>query len=425
LTTSASLQADRRGPKAPPSPRGPALLLTLLAAAVLPACAPEPEPPDPAELIRPVRVATVDYGSAGQAVSLTGEVEAREDVSFAFRIGGRLIERPVNVGDEIAPGQLLARLEPDTWIDALRSARADLRAAQARLTETRAQYQRFRTLIADGHVTRAMFDQAQQAFLSAEAQVDAAQARADTAETQLGFTELHADSGGKVTARGAEPGEVVAAGQLIVRLARAGGRDAVFDVPARIRRAVHPDEEIRVTLNDDPSVQAMGRVREVAPQADPVTRTFRVRIGLIDPPAGMSLGSTVTGTTLIRGDRTLEVPASALTQADDQPAVWLFDPATGTVSLRPVRVVRYSLATAAVDNGLQAGDVVVTAGVQTLRPGQQVRLLGAPAMPEPAAAEPAPAPAMSVAEDATDDAAPPPAAADEDDQPEVGSGAAE
>ena len=407
-------------------------MLTLFAAGILSACAPEPEPPDLDELVRPVRVATVEYGSAGQEVTLTGEIEAQDDVSFAFRIAGRLIERPVNVGDEVRPGQLLARLDPDTWVDALRSARADLRAAQARLTEARAQYERFRTLIADGHVTRAMFDQAQQAFLSAEAQVDAAQARVNTAETQLGFTELHADSGGTVTARGAEPGEVVAAGQMIVRLAREGGRDAVFDVPARIRRTVHPDEEIRVALNDDPSVQATGRVREVAPQADPVTRTFRVRVGLIDPPAKMSLGSTVTGTTLIRQDRILEVPASALTRADDQPAVWLFDDATSTVSLRPVRVVRYSLASAAVDNGLQAGDVVVTAGVQTLRPGQQVRLLGAPAAPRQAANEPAPeaaAPAAADAADAANEAGPSPAAADdgEDHRPDADadSGAAE
>lgn len=361
--------------------------LPLALSLALTGCAPELPPPDPAALIRPVRVTTVAPGEGGERVTLTGRVEAQDEVTLAFRIAGRMIERNVNVGDRVSAGQVVARLEPDTWRDALQTARADLTQARARLVETRNQYERFQTLITRGFITRAMFDEAQQAFRSAEAQVDAAQARVRTAETQLSYTQLLADGPGAVIARGAEPGEVVNAGQMVVQLARAGGRDAVIDVPTRIIQQAPADLLIDVQLSDDPAVRAQGRVREVAPQADPITRTFRVRIGLIDPPEAMRLGSTITASARLGdGDGTLAVPASALTASNDQPAVWVLDPETMTVALRNIEIARFDLASAAVISGLATGDVVVTAGVQTLRPGQQVRLAaGVPLPPRPPA----------------------------------------
>lgn len=346
--------------------------LTLCLAACVPDETPEAEPPP----IRPVRVMTVEPGESGERVTLTGQIEAQDEVSLAFRVGGRMIERTVNVGDQVRAGQLIARLESDTARDTLRSARAELTAARARLVEARNTFERFSTLIERGFITRAMFDESQQAFLSAEAQVDAAQARVSTAETQLSYTDLLADGNGAVTARGAEPGEVVAAGQMIVQLARAGGRDAVFDVPASVIERAHSDIEVEVALSGDPGVRAAGRVREVAPQADPVTRTFRVRVGLIDPPPAMRLGSTVTGSIRLGGGAGIAIPAAALTLTNQQPAVWIFDPDTRTVALRNIEVLRYDLAQVAVAGGLEPGEILVTAGVQTLRPGQEVRLLG-------------------------------------------------
>jgi len=344
--------------------------------ALLTACKPveEPEP----EPIRPVRVVTIETREGGETVTLTGQIEAQDEASLSFRVGGRMIERLVNVGDRVKAGQVVARLEPETARNTLRSARADLTAARARLIETQNNFERHRSLLDRGFITRAMFDQAEQAFRSARAQVDAAQAQASTAEIQLGYTELFADSAGSVTARGAEPGEVVTAGQPIVQLAREGGRDAVFDVPARVIEAASADAEIMVALSSDPNAQTTGRVREVAPQADPVTRTFKVRVGLTAPPASMRLGSTVTGSTQLGAGPGIEIPASALTASNQRPAVWILDPASNTVSLRNIEVLRYDLARVAVAEGLQPGDVVVTAGVQTLRPGQQVRLLGTP-----------------------------------------------
>ena len=347
-----------------------AFALIVLLTACKPVEEPEPEP------IRPVRVTTVESREGGETVSLTGQVEAREEVNLSFRVGGRMIERSVNVGDRVRAGQVVARLESDTPRNALRSARAELTAARARLVEARNNFDRHRSLLDRGFITRAMFDQAEQAFRSAQAQVDSVQAQANIAETQLGYADLIAASSGTVTARRAEPGEVVAAGQPIIQLAREGGRDAVFDVPARIIETAPADARIQVTLSSDPKVQAIGRVREVSPQADPVTRTFKVRIGLNDPPAAMRLGSTVTGSIQLGGGQGIEIPASALTSANQRPAVWVLDPASNTVSLRNIEVLRYDLARVAVAEGLQPGDIVVTAGVQTLRPGQQVRLLG-------------------------------------------------
>ena len=163
-------------------------------------------------------------------------------------------------------------------------------------------------------------------MLSAQGQVDSARAQVGNAQENLGYTVLSADAPGQVTAVGAEPGEVVRAGQMIVELARQGGRDAVFDVPEGLIRTGPRDPVVEIALNDDPEVTATGRVREVAPQADPATRTFQVKVGLIDPPEAMRLGSTVTGRIRLAAPPGVEVPASALTESDGGPAVWVVDP---------------------------------------------------------------------------------------------------
>lgn len=326
---------------------------------------------------RPVRVVTVERQPAGETVTLTGQIEAETEVSLSFRVGGRMIARSVGVGDRVKAGQVVARLEPESAENALRSARANLAAAQSQLTKTRNDFNRQEELLRGGWTTRARWDQARHAIQAAQAQVDAARAQAATAEDNLSYTELVADAAGHVTAIGAEPGEVVPAGRMIVQLAREGGRDAVFDAPARIIRGAPYDPVVKVVLASNAAVQATGRVREVAPQADPVTRTFRVRVGLDDPPATMRLGSTVVGTMTQEGAAAIVIPASALTRTQDQPAVWLVDTKADTVSLHPIAVASYDLAHVVVAQGLETGDVVVTAGVQALRPGEKVRLLGA------------------------------------------------
>ena len=207
--------------------------------------------------------------------------------------------------------------------------------------------------------------------------MDAAQAQAQIARNQLGYTVLFADAAGAVTAKGAEPGEVVHAGQMVAQLARQGGRDAVFDVPEQLIRTGPRDPEVQLTLTNEAAIHATGRVREVAPQADQTTRTWQVKVGIIDPPPAFALGSTVVGGIRLASPSGVEVPPGALTEANGRPAVWVVDPRNETVSLRNVDVSRYDPADIVISRGLESGEIVVTAGVQVLRPGQKVRLLGA------------------------------------------------
>ena len=332
----------------------------------------------PAPDIRPVRTVTVERKAGEDSVSLTGQVRAQNEVSLAFRIDGRMFERLVNIGDQVKPGQVVARLDPQNEQNTLRSAQANLSAAQAQLTQARNTFSRQQSLLNRGYTTRVQFDDAEKGLQTAVAQVDSGQAELRRSQDQLSYTELRADAAGTVTAKGAEPGEVIKAGQMIVQVARQGGRDAVFDVPAQlIRRERREDVVITIALADDPNIKAMGRVREVAPQADPTTRTFQVKVGLTDPPDAMRLGSTVVGRAAVTAAEVIELPATALTEANGRPAVWVVEPNTQTVALRNIDVIRYDPASIVVSQGVEAGDIVVTAGVQVLRPGQKVRLLGA------------------------------------------------
>jgi membrane fusion protein, multidrug efflux system len=331
----------------------------------------------PSAEARPVRTMTVERKADGETVSLTGQVRAKDQAGLAFRLDGRMIERPVHVGDVITLGQLVARLDPQNQQNALRSAQANLASAEAVLTQARQTFWRQQELLKDGWTTRANFDDAQQKLRTAEAQVDSAHAQLRTAQDQLSYTTLSADAAGAITAVGAEAGEVVHAGQMVVQLAHEGGRDAVFDVSEQIIRTGPRDPLVEISLTADPQLRAAGRVREVAPQADSATRTFQVKVAIIDPPEAMRLGSTVTGSIRLAPPPGVEVPASALTEANGRPAVWLVDPQSQTVSLRSVDLLRHDPATVVISQGLETGEIVVTAGVQTLRPGQKVRLLGA------------------------------------------------
>ena len=326
--------------------------------------------------IRPVRTMIVAGQAEGEPVSLTGHIRARTEENLAFRIDGRMITRRVDVGQRVQPGDLLAELDPQPQRDFLRSAQAKYAAAQAALHEAANNLERKQTLVQDGWATRVQFDAAQRTFLSAKAEVDASAAQMHDAEDKLGYSNLLADAAGSVIAKGAEAGEVVRAGQTIVTVAHDDGDDAVFDVPATLLRQVSPDALITVSLTDDPSVKTVGQVRELAPQADPVTRSYRVKVGLTERPEAMRLGATVTGQTRMQATSGIELPATALTSMDNKPAVWVVDPASHRVSLRSIGLSRQDSSSIVVTQGLVGGEVIVTAGVHALRPGQIVRLAG-------------------------------------------------
>ncbi|RBP11997.1 RND family efflux transporter MFP subunit [Roseiarcus fermentans] len=326
---------------------------------------------------RPVRTVIAERTELGQSVVLTGQILAEKESALAFRIGGRIIERSADVGQRVTPDQVLAKLDPQNELNALRSARAALSAAQGRLEQDANQFQRQQQLLDRGFTTRVLFDQAQQAFRTAQASVDDAKAQLEIAEDRVGFTELRANLSGTITARRAEAGEVVQPGQTVFQVARDTGWDAVFDVPAQVIRSAPADADIVIALTDDPTVTAKGRVRQVDPQADPITRTFKVRVAVTDPPAAMRLGATVTGRMDTASGKGISVPASALTAVDRSPAVWVVDPTSQTVALKPVEVLRFDPGTVVISGGLDGGEIVVTAGVQALHPGQKVRVLGA------------------------------------------------
>jgi RND family efflux transporter MFP subunit len=277
------------------------------------------------------------------------------------------------VGDNITPGRLIARIESQDEKNALRSAEADLAAAQATLVEARANEERYRKLVATGVVSRAQYDDVEQQLVAAQSRVTAGNASLRTARDNVSYTDLYSNVAGAVTAKGAEPGEVVQAGQMIVQVAQSGGKDAVFNVPAALIRQGRPPS-VTVELADDPRITAVGQVREVSPQADPTTGTYVVKVGLDDPPNTMRLGATVIGSITLGSERAASIPGTALIEIDGKPAVWVVD-ATGKVAVRPVRVLRYEASAALVSGGLHDGDIVVTAGVHALRPGQPVRLL--------------------------------------------------
>jgi membrane fusion protein, multidrug efflux system len=348
------------------------LLSLILTCVVLVGCEKAAESPPE---VRPVRVVKAERHMLADAGSLTGEIRAQEEVALSFRIGGRMIARAANVGDQIGIGQLLARLDPQPEDNAAKSAQADVAAASAAVTEARNTEQRQHQLLEKSITTRAAYDAALRQLQTAQAQIDSAEARLKTANDRRGYTDLYADTAGDITATGAEPGEVVNAGQMIVKLARGRGRDAVFAVPDQIIRAAPKDPSVEIVLVDDPTIRTSGRVREVSPQADPITRTHTVKVSLQDTPPDMHLGATVIGRLMLAAKPAIELPGTVLTAFQGKPAVWIFDQKSETVNLRPVGVLRYGAGTVIVSDGLEDNELVVTAGVHTLRPGQKVRLL--------------------------------------------------
>jgi RND family efflux transporter MFP subunit len=339
----------------------------------LAACNRTVEAPPPE--VRPARVMTIDKLSSSGKVALTGTVQAQTEINQSFRIDGRLIERTVDIGDSVRPGQLIARLDPQNEESGLQAARAQLAAARAQLVEARNNHVRMRDLVAEAAVSRAQFDQAEALLKTAEAQIEAVQSQVNLAQNRLSYTRLVSEVAGVVTARGPQPGEIVSGGRMIIQVARDGSRDAVFDVPGQIKDALPKNPQVTVSMSNDANITAAGKVREVSPRADAVTGTFAVRVQLMNPPVSMRLGSTVTGRIPLAAVAGIMIPSAALVRAEGKTAVWVVDAKASTVSLRNITLGSTDADTVHVASGLNAGDVIVTAGVQALRPGQKVRKL--------------------------------------------------
>ncbi|RWD67002.1 MAG: efflux RND transporter periplasmic adaptor subunit [Mesorhizobium sp.] len=324
-----------------------------------------------------VTTQTVAFADYAPRTSLTGVIAARTLNNLSFRVGGRVAERLVDVGQHVDQGAVLARIDPQEQESDLRSAQADLDAAQAQLTQAEATYQRQKTLLSQGFTTRRDFDSADQALKVAQGSVDAAQSALANAKEDLSYTELKAAAAGVITARQVEAGQVVQAAQTVFTIAEDGDRDAVFNVHETLVAQTPPSPAVTITLLSDPQVRAVGKVREISPAVDTQSGSIRVKVGIPDTPAGMPLGAAVIGTVSAKPVRAILLPWQALTSAAGKPAVWIVEPSSKAVTETPVEVLAFDSGIIAVGKGLQEGQSVVTAGGQLLSPGQTVEIAGA------------------------------------------------
>ena len=343
--------------------------LMIVASLLLAACAGDEAT---VESARPVLVTRPQAAVDGFS-SLAGEIRAREESPLSFRVGGKLVERRVDVGDHVKQGDVLATLDAGDLQARARAARAQLAAAEAELGRARADRARFATLAEQQLVSRSTMDAQDAATVAAEGQVKAARAELEVAGNQAGYSELRAPADGVIAARQAEAGQVVGAGQPVFTLAADGRREVGFAVPEGAIDAVKPGQAVRVELWSDPGKRWPGIVREIAPLADAASRTFAARATVEAPAGALDLGQSARVYFASANDAALSVPLSALQRTgEDGVAVFVVDPETSTLELQPIRIGPYGSERAPVIDGLASDAWVVAAGGHLLREGQQV-----------------------------------------------------
>ena len=325
---------------------------------------------------RPVRTVVVDLKLIGEDRHAIGEVKPRYESDLSFRVAGKVLARLVDVGATVAKGETLATIDTQDYQNRLRSAEADVSSAEAALVEAQAAEARQAKLLKDGWTPRATYDTALRNLRAGEARLTAAKANLNLTQDQLKYTELKADFDGVITAVGVEAGQNVNAGQMMVKLARAGDKDGVFSIAETAFNQIADPHLIEVLVwpLSNPNLGVEGVVREISPVADPATRTYAVKVTLNNPPPQMRFGMSIGGRLKTDAGFAVALPLSALFETNGAPAVWVFDQQTGSLSLRPITLARYEANTVVVASGLAKGDIVVTAGVNTLRVGQKVRL---------------------------------------------------
>lgn len=349
-------------------------VLPVLSALMLAGCHGE-APPHQDAPPRPVKTFTVGQAMPDAGAAPTGDIQPHDETGLAFRIDGRLLTRRVEVGSAVKGGEVIATLDAPSTANQLQSARADLSSALSAERLARLNTDRMEALAGPGAVARNQLDQARDTFASAAARASSARASLKTAEEQESYRHLTAPFDGVITAVDANPGQVMSAGQQVVRIASSRGKDAVFDLPQSLITPALSQAEVRVSLLSDAGVAALAHLRDISPQADPSTRTWRVRFALDDPSVMMTYGAAVRGDIARTTAHSMVIPASALTRQGEAPAVYLVDAGRNTLRLQSISVARYSPTEIFVSHGLRAGDRVVTAGVSKLRPNEKVSLM--------------------------------------------------
>ena len=327
----------------------------------------------PAEPERPrVKVQAVEPADFAAKVQVTGDIQARVQTDLSFRVGGKIIQRMVDVGDHVTASQVLAKLDPRDLQTQVDSAKASVAAEQARLAQNQAAFQRQAKLLPKGYTSQSEYDSAQASLRSSQSSLAAAQAQLASAREQLGYTQLVADSAGIITARQAEVGQVVQATVPIFSLASDGERDAVFNVYESLFVSPPGERPVKISLLDNPEVSTQGKVREVTPAVSAQTGTLQVKVALANIPASMRLGSVVSAQLSAPSREAVELPWSALTKDLHSPAVWVVNDEKAT--LRKVVVARYLTGKVVISDGLAPGEQVVVAGGQLLHPDMTVEI---------------------------------------------------
>jgi RND family efflux transporter MFP subunit len=308
-----------------------------------------------------------------ETLTQTGEIQARRETDLSFQIGGRVARRLVEVGSAVTKGQVLAILDASIVTNELRAADADFASATSALELAQTSQGRVKQLFAGESASHQQLDEATANLRVASARRDSADVARDIGRKKLSYTRLLAEETGVVVAVGANQGQIVGPGQMIARVATKQ-HDAVFSVSEHLVLSASPDIKVRVSLAAKSDIFVIGSVHEVSPEADPVTRTYRVRIALPDPPKEMCIGATVVGRVDLPTGTAVVLPSAALTSEDSQTSVYLVDPGSKTIQRRKVSVSRVENDRVLIASGLNPGELVVIAGVTKLRPGQLVAL---------------------------------------------------
>ncbi|HEX8593802.1 MAG TPA: efflux RND transporter periplasmic adaptor subunit [Pseudomonas sp.] len=344
----------------------PLLLLGLLSA-----CAKQEPPPEP---VRPVLFVEVKPQTEESLGRFAGTIAARYESTLGFRVGGRIARRNVDVGAEVEKGALLATLDPTDQQNAVRARQGDLARIEAQWINTQANARRQQELFDRGVGAQAQLDIALTDLKTTGSSLAQARAALSQAQDQLGYSELRSDHAAVVTRWQVEAGQVVTAGQEVVTLARPDIKEAVIDLPASLADPLPPRVEFKVASQLDPDINTVATVREIEPQAESSTRTRRARLTLADTPAAFRLGTAISVSLSSAITSRTELPINALQEVDDKTQIWIVDMQNQTVSPRAVNVVSRSGDAFVLTAGVKPGERVVSAGVNSLKPGQKVKV---------------------------------------------------
>jgi membrane fusion protein, multidrug efflux system len=351
------------------------IAVTLAVVALLAGCKSEASGPE--EAARPVKVSVVAEAAPSRTLTYSGVVRSRIESAVGFRVAGKIVERSVNVGDRVEVDQVIARLDETDLKLAETAAKAAVTSARSRREVANDNLERAKVLLPKEIISQAAYDTRRNELDAAAAGLETTEAQLRQATNAVGYATLKADKAGLVTAVTGEPGQVVGAGQAVITLADAAETEIAMAVPEQDAGRLSIGQPAKVTLWAGPRASVQGRIREIAGQADPVSRTYAVRIAVNAPPQAMRLGMTASVALTVEDEAApMVVPLTALTESDGGTVVFVVDAANKVVRKTAVGVGDIADAGARIASGLQAGDMVVTAGVQFLRDGMRVRVPG-------------------------------------------------